>query len=322
MIYFSEKDLHHYIRMKTNKHNVDNISRTKAYQNIYMCYPKIKWAFLASIVSRNAGWNMTDLYLSSLRNILSEKQRCRFFMTYERANWLIFSDAYPQLLLYELSVLYNQPMFHLLPHMAVSRFMKKEWDHFWKYGDQNRLMIAMIINEQNVIHSPVIQQDYFQHRIFRRLPYLMQDKLWLNAVLLPTRTGNVFGAFVHDFTNIHKRIELGKRIASIMFHPHVYHLLFDFALSIDHTGSRRDYEQFLEKQLEGTPFLRTVYPVIAHQDNIRKDWYRFRGVKRKWFRNRIVEPDSSIKNAFYNRRKLLGAYGYFRGMATQNKSLS
>ncbi len=160
------KDEHlHYILSETKKHNADNISRTKAYQNFYMQYPEMKWALLASMVSRNAGWNMTDLHLSPFRKILSTKQRNRLFMTYERANWLIFSDAYPQLLTYALSIHYNQPLFHLLSRFRVSRFMKKEWDYFWKHSDRNRLMTALIINEQNVIHSPVIKQDYFQYRI-------------------------------------------------------------------------------------------------------------------------------------------------------------
>ncbi|RYG73581.1 DUF2515 domain-containing protein [Lentibacillus lipolyticus] len=317
---FNERKLFYYIRTETKKHNLDNVSRTKAYQNFYMQYPELKWALLASMVSRNAGWNMTDLHLSPFRKVLSGKQRNRLFMTYERANWLIFSDAYPQLLTYALSIQYNQPLFHLLPQFRVSQFMKKEWSSFWKHGDRNRLMTALIINEQNVIHSPVIKQDYFQYRIFMRPPYLLQDMLLLNAILLPNRFGTLYGAFVHDFTNINKRIELGKKIASIMFHPDVYYSLLDFVLTAEHTGSRRDYEQFFYSNFEKAPFLRTVYPVITHQDNIRRDWYKIRGLKRKWTNQLTAEPDTGIKKSFYNRRKLLYAYSYVRDIVAPGTS--
>ncbi|TMN23711.1 DUF2515 family protein [Lentibacillus cibarius] len=310
----------HYILSETKKHNLDNISRTKAYQNFYMVYPEVKWAFLASMVSRNAGWNMMDLSLSPFQTLLSKKQQTRLFMTYERANWLIFSDAYPQLLVYELSKRLNKPLFHLLPALHVSRFMEKEWEYFWKHHDQDRLMTSMIINEQNVIHSPVIKQEYFKYRVFLRPPYLLQDILLLNATLLPNRFGTLYGAFVHDFTNLTKRIELGKRIASMMFHPHVYTSLLDFALSVEHTGSRWDYEQFFSRHFEKAPFLRTVYPFIAHQDTIRKDWHKVKGVKRKWTSPITQHPDRGIKKAFYNRRRLIYAYSQLKNMFGQRHS--
>lgn len=313
MIEREKRDYVHYIVSETKAHNFDNISRTKAYQNFYTIFPEIKWAFLASMVSRNAGWNMTDLALPPFRTILSDTQRERLFMTYERANWLIFSDAYPQLLIYKLSLKLSKPMFHLLPELHVSRFMQKEWTYFWKHKDTQRLMISLIINEQNVIHGPVIKQDYFKYRVFLRPPYLLQDILSLNAVLLPTRSATLYGAFVHDFTNIDKRIVLGKKIASIMFNPTVYDALYDFARSVEHTGSRMDYERFLGIKMDKAPLLRTIYPVISHQDNIRSDWYKSGGIKQKWTENLCRDRQSpGIQKTFYNRRKLLYAYYHLR----------
>lgn len=316
MIGWRKRDYIHYIISETNKHNVDNISRTKAYQHFYMTFPEIKWAFLASMVSRNAGWNMTDLWLSPFRKILSNSQRNKLFMTYERANWLIFSDAYPQLMVYQLSLYLNKPLFHLLPEFHVSRYMQNEWKCFWKHRDMQRLMVALIINEQNVIQRPVIKQDYFKYRVFLRPPYLLQDILLLNAIILPTKSKQVYGAFVHDFTNIDKRIALGKRIASIMFHPRVYHPLFEFARSVEHTGSRWDYERFFYMQTEKAPILRTVYPIITHQDNIRKDWYKKGGIRHNWLKNISQQPDPLFKKKFYNRRKLMYVYGHIKDILT------
>ena len=311
----------HYIISETKGHNFDNVSRTKAYQNFYSAFPEIKWALLAGVVSRNAGWNMTDLALTPFRKILSDNQRKRLFMTYERANWLIFSDAYPQLLIYKLSTHLNKPMFHLLPRLYVSRFMRKEWAYFWKHGDRERLMTSLIINEQNVIHDPVIKQDFFKNRVFLRPPYLLQDILLLNATIIPTKSSTLYGAFVHDFTNISKRIALGKTIASILFHPTVYDDAYKFVRTVEHTGSRQDYERFLGLQTDKAPWLRTIYPVITHQDIIRNDWYKRRGIKRKWTDNIFQNPDPSIKDTFYGRRKMLYGYYHLKNIFTRKKDL-
>ncbi|NBJ71473.1 MULTISPECIES: DUF2515 family protein [Clostridia] len=307
-------DIHaylHYITNKTSAHNRDNITRTNAYFTFYLKFPEIKWAFLASMVSRNAGWNMTDLCMTPFRYLLGKRERERLFMTYERANWLIFSDAFPQLLVYQLSKQKNKPMFDLLSMFHVSSYMIKEWHYFWKYCDKNRLVHALIINEQNVIQGPVIEQDFFQRRVFHQLPYQMQNILMTNAVLFPTMSTNLYGTYVQYFTNLTKRIFLGKKLASIMFSPSVYEQTFLFAKYCTHTGSRRDYERFLKLPAQpSTPRLRTVYPVITHHDTIRSDWYQVGGIKRKWLRKMTANKNQKIGKTFYQKRQLLFAYFY------------
>ena len=61
ILYRGRKAIIHNIKKKTEIANVDNISRTQSYQEYYLRNSEIRWAFLASMVSRNAGWNMTDL---------------------------------------------------------------------------------------------------------------------------------------------------------------------------------------------------------------------------------------------------------------------
>ncbi|WP_106497439.1 DUF2515 family protein [Lentibacillus sp. Marseille-P4043] len=309
------QDYLHYIIKKTKEHNLDNITRTKAYQNFYLRFPEIKWAFVASLVSRNAGWNMTDLYLPPFKKLLSHKKRQQLFMTYERANWLIFSDAYPQLLVYKLSRKLNMPLFDLLTGLRVSTFMVHEWYQFWQHHDQNRLMTALIINEQNVIQRPVMKQAYFKYQVFSRLPYLIQDFLFMNAVILPTRSPNLYGAFVHDFTNVTNRITLGKHLAAIIYDPTIYQNLLDFATTMEHTGSRRDYERFLQLHLPRSPLLRVVYPTISHQDIIRKDWYKLGGIKSKWFQDvQNHSIHSNVGASFYKKRHLLYASYHIKKM--------
>ncbi|MBP1969576.1 hypothetical protein J2Z83_001683 [Virgibacillus natechei] len=312
-----EQSYIHYITNCTRAHNIDNISRTKAYQNFFVDFPEIKWAFVASMVSRNAGWNMTDLHLPPFQKILSDKERSRLFMTYERANWLIFSDAYPQLLVYKLSLSSKKPMFYLLKEYNASQFMINEWYHFWKSNNQERLMIALIINEQNVIQTPVIKQPFFKHHVFHKFPYLLQDSLFMNAVILPTRSPKLYGAFVHDFTNVTKRIELGKKIAGIIYSPNIFPTLIEFALTNEHTGSRIDYEIYLNMTLPKSPMLRLLYPVISHQDIIRNDWSKSRGVKKKWLQHHNASTKKSdIGSAFYKKRNMLYAYYHLKNIVT------
>lgn len=96
---FDEPRLIQVIFIATLKGNNDNISRTAQYGKYYFQHPEIKWSLLAHFVSRNAGWNMTDLKNPLYSSLFHEEFRHRLFMTFERANWLIFQDAYPQLLI-------------------------------------------------------------------------------------------------------------------------------------------------------------------------------------------------------------------------------
>ncbi|WP_404452815.1 DUF2515 domain-containing protein [Virgibacillus necropolis] len=307
-ITFKKEDYLHYIIKQTKTHNIDNITRTHAYQNFYFRFPEIKWAFVASIVSRNAGWNMTDLELGPYRKLLGKTERTRLFMTYERANWLIFSDAYPQLLTYKLSCKLNKPMFHLLSDLHVSNYMKEEWKYFWKYHDKERLMTALIINEQNIIHEPVLKQSFFRFHVFDKLPYRLQNLLYMNAVILPSKTLPLYGAYVHNFTNLSNRIALGKHLATTIYSPTYYSKLVDFTISESHTGSRWDYEKYLNFPFPESPALQKIYPPITHQDIIRNDWYKWRGIKKKWTDHTKSSLKTNIGESFYRKRTILFTY--------------
>ncbi|MGI8350583.1 DUF2515 family protein [Niallia circulans] len=283
--YFSsleEEKLINRIRLITDMRNFDNISRTKAYLHYYNKHKEIQWAFLASQVSRNAGWNMCDLNGTWLPQVVSQEKRQQIYLTYEKANWLIFQDAYPQLLLYEYSTKNNLPMFHLLKFFQVSSFMEEEWNHYWKEKDKKRLMNSLIINEQNVIHQPVMENKRIKHHVFHYLPYLFQDLFHFNAVLFPTTQGTLYGASVSNFTSLSARIKLGNTLASLLFKPNLYQEFYDFARKNEHTGSRRDYEKYIYPNLANTtPILRAAYPVVRHQHILRGDWFK-KHIKKKW----------------------------------------
>jgi hypothetical protein len=278
-----EMEIIRQIRTETDKKNTDNISRTKAYFTFFKKNPDIKWSFLASMVSRNGGWNMCDLEGSIFPQLLESKIRKELFLTYERANWLIFHDAFPQLLLYQYSTKINKPLFHLLPNFHISAFIQREWIRYWKESDKNRLTTALIINEQNVIHAPVILHPIYKKQVFDSLIFSFQDWFHFSCVLFPTCGGEVYGASVNGFRSLSKRINLGKRLASILFHPRLFPYFFEFAEKTTHTGSRYDYEQYFRvRTSRNTPILRTCFPVIEHRQQSYEDWSLQRIVSPAW----------------------------------------
>ncbi|MDF2857214.1 MAG: hypothetical protein K0Q87_3065 [Neobacillus sp.] len=276
------------IRRQTDKKNLDNISRTNAYFSFFKQNPDIIWSFLASMVSRNGGWNMCDLEGSVFPSLLKPQTRKQLFLTFERANWLIFHDVYPQLLLYQYSTKIQQPMFHLLPYFNVSLFIQSEWYTYWSESDRERLTTALIINEQNVIHEPVIQHPIYKKKVFHSLPFNFQDWLHFSSVLFPTCGGEVYGASVNGFRSLSKRINLGKRLARILTHPRLFPYFFEFAEKTPHTGSRDDYERYLKKRTNRkTPLLRATFPIIEHHRHKYEDWSKHRFINPIWLHKQV-----------------------------------
>jgi hypothetical protein len=273
--------------------NIDNISRTNAYFQFYRQYPEIKWAFLASMVSRNAGYNMCDLKSPQFIALIEEDTRDHLFLAYERANWLIFRDAYPQLLLYHFSKLENRPLFQSLHLWGVSKFMIEEWERFWVEKDEDRLLKALIINEQNVIQKPVLKHPLYKKKVFHSWLFWMEECLHFSTVLFPTMNGNLYGSSVTSFRKVDARIDLGKRLASILFHTDLYPHFLLFARKVEHTGSRKDYERFMKKPFYSqTPMLRFAFPIVEHHIHTWKDWSEEVAIKDEWFKD--SDPGKTI----------------------------
>lgn len=288
----------------TKKYNLDNISRTESYLHYYIANKEIQWAYLASQVSRNAGWNICDLQGNWFQKILPPEKRKQLFLTYEKANWLIFQDAFPQLLLYNYSTKYNKPLFHLLKYFSVSSFMEEEWNIFWEKRDQKRLMTSLIINEQNLIEKPIIKNHYYKREVFHSLAYLFQDFFHFSSVLFPTLQGCLYGGSVTDFTSLNKRIEFGKELANILFHRDLYEDFYQFSISQTHTGSRRDYECIIYPQHKrDTPILRLAFPIVKHEKKEMVDWVRLRKKKRAWQRPVVKKQKPQDLTTWYRHKQ-------------------
>ncbi|WP_143414508.1 DUF2515 family protein [Halobacillus massiliensis] len=235
------------IRNHTRSKNQNNITRTQAYFDFYKKNPEIHWALLAHLVSRNAGWNMTDIKGEYLPKMLTYKEQVDFFAFIERGNWLIFQDAYPQLLLYEESKKQNRPLFHLLSRLHVSKFMKPFWDSFWKDHSSQELTFALIINEQQYIEERVVQNNQYKQTVLNTTLFKLQDVFDFNHILFPYMTPlqkktKVVGGTVHHFSSVEDRIVFGKGLYDLLFSIQSrLQQIVSWAESNPHTASRKDF---------------------------------------------------------------------------------
>jgi hypothetical protein len=243
------------IRQKTREYNLNNVTRTRAYLDFYLRYPDIHWAFLGHMVSRNGGWNMTDLKGEFLNRLMTKKDRQLFFQFLERGNWLIFQDVYPQFLLYEESLRSSKPLFHLFAHLNISTFMETIWNQYWSTNDTYILTMALVINEQSYLEKRVVQNPQHQKDVMSKFEFLLQDWLSFNHILFPYGNKNLAGQTLHQFESLHERILLGKRLYKILFkNKEVHREVVEWAKIHPHTGSRKDYWPHIFNCVnEGTP---------------------------------------------------------------------
>ncbi len=253
-----EKTVLERIRSQTKEWNHNNVTRTNAYLNFYHVHPEIHWAFLGHMVSRNGGWNMTDLKGELLSRLLSKKEKQSFFFFLERGNWLIFQDIYPQFLLYHESLRRNKPLFHLFSFLNISSFMETLWNFFWNHQNARILTIALIINEQSYLEKRVVQNPLYQNEVFNKLEFKLQDLLSFNHILFPSLVNgrlHLTGQTLHHFDSLDERIMLGKRLYAVLFkNNESLESAKEWADSHPHTGSRKDYWPLIFNNVrEGLP---------------------------------------------------------------------
>ncbi|MEG9297915.1 DUF2515 family protein [Mangrovibacillus sp. Mu-81] len=313
-------DLIDTIRCLILRHNQDNITRTIAYQKFYILHPEIKWTFLASMVSRNAGWNMTDLESDTFKILLPDETRKNLFMTYERANWSIFQDAYPQLLIYHYSTLFKENMFHLLKDFHVSSFMQNEWEKFWADRNEERLVQSLIINEQNLIQRPVIEHPVYKKKVFRSGLFFIEDHLHFCSVVFPTVKGKLIGASVHDFRKLNERIRLGKILFQLLFHRDHHSSFREFAMKVTPTGSRSDYEYYCDPSMvrTHTPPLSSVYKKVNHHWDMESDWSSYTTVESDWYEKPIMPKDPCMAKWFSHKQKQLKKAAWLKSLVMVN----
>lgn len=280
-----EKDFINKIKTSTDLANKNNITRTKAYLSFYSECPEVHWAFLAHMVSRNGGYNMTDVKSSLLVSVLSHSQQVSLFQFLERANALIFHDAFPQLLLYKKSKEDKTSYFHLLPSFSVSKFMIPIWSSFLNNKLTSKdLSYALITNEQQYVEKHLMSLSHTKQSVLQTFTYIMQEALGFTHVIFPykkysfLRKYSLAGVEVRNFHSVQTRIQIGKKLYHILFSKPVYSSIFEFAKKHEHSGSRSDYwphEFSLNKDQQKiiSPSLTQVWENVPHHFPKKQDWY-------------------------------------------------
>ena len=178
--------------------NQNNIFRTFYYKEYWKDHPEVPWSFLAHLVSRNAGYQMSDadrfqrligifhFDTGTLYGQLSVKHMVGFFGFLETGNFLIFRDVYPALEAYRLAKQFpghSHELFDMLnPEFDVDLFMVNRWRSFYQLARNNnwssewandwmatpegqsdiqRHTFALITNEQNQIHDRLILHNEY-----------------------------------------------------------------------------------------------------------------------------------------------------------------
>lgn len=255
-----ELQLIQHIHEETMRLNRSNVTRTQAYWDCYHSHPELHWAFLAHMVSRNAGWNMSDLKGGLMSDLTDRAFKNNLYSFLERCNALIFQDAYPQLLLYMYSRKEGKPLFHLLPHFHVSSFMTPFWEQFWQDGGSPLLTIALIINEQNYIEGRAAKHPFYQRHLLKHTLFRMHELARLNQVVFPLGNQHVnrtekptgieqilpsrplAGLTLPKFDSLSLRIKTGRSLYALLFgYQDIYEAVRAFAHSTKHQGSRAEY---------------------------------------------------------------------------------
>lgn len=300
-----DKMLLEQIKAQTAALNLNNVTRTMAYLNFYLHYPEIHWAFLGHVVSRNGGWNMTDLKGELLVKLLNKRRREDYFLFLERGNWLIFQDIYPQFLLYAESVKQNRNLFYLLPYLHVSVFMEVVWNDFWNRGDSYTLAIAQVINEQSYLEKRVVKNPVYQEKVLFTFEFLLQELLSFNHILFPYSEPDheggtaLVGMTLDYFGSLHERIVLGKHLYRLLFSDQrLWRKVLGWCIAQPHTGSRKDYWPHLFNDVhEGLPG--TIYKRLK-KCQLKKGFPRFYSPRLEFAWKNVVQEDAE-EGDWFNR---------------------
>lgn len=274
------------IHTKTVTNNRNNVTRTAAYLSFFHANPEVHWAFLAHMVSRNGGYQMTDLKGDILPTVLSTREIDLTFSLLETANAWIFNDAYPQLLMWEYCKNNNEDLFPLLSHFSVSRFMIEKWQQAWKQETFPSAVMtcSLIINEQNMLQKRLLDPSYMYDELFHSLKYHFQEKMGWTDIVFPQKMfwkTSLYGISVDSFLEVTSRIQTGFSLYKLLFHPNKnVSPYLSFANSHPHTASREDYWPFhfstnkLNDKRIYSPSLDLAWQDQESKAMPVKDWYK------------------------------------------------
>jgi hypothetical protein len=236
-------------RFLEQKHarNADNVTRTESYLELYAhtrgLGHELPWLFMAHMVSRHAGYLMSDLgrtladertpktevVVSVIENVMA---------LLERANFLIFADAWTHVL------------HHLLGRSgdagATPQFMRAAWRRYEAAAlrggaiDRNverALVMDLVHNEQHFIERRVVHEPRFAAGL--ATIELIEREGREKAMHFPVVTHEIR---VAGFADLTRRIATGARIFDeVLADRGRRDQIYVWARAHDHTGARTVY---------------------------------------------------------------------------------
>lgn len=244
-----------------DERNADNVARTDSYLELYAWTrqngPDQPWVLMAHLVSRNAGYLMSDLARmldgpQGADPATAEAMRSLFLLL-ERANWLIFHDAWHHLL-HALAGRRGE-----LTGPRTPRFMIDAWARHEGFGDERGLVLDLVHNEQNLIERRAVHH-----------PHLAAGARLLGLIEMSGREKPLHFAIpdapaitVGGFAKLERRIDAGRRIFDeVVADRGRRDALYEWARAHPHTGSRAIYGG------KPGPTVREAWPV----DRVRGLW--------------------------------------------------
>ncbi|MBA3542700.1 MAG: DUF2515 family protein [Deltaproteobacteria bacterium] len=256
----ADRERLHDFRASLDERNVDNVARTASYLELYAWTrrnpPDLPWIFMAHLVSRNAGYLMTDVarrIAAATDPMLADAMR-NLFVLLERANFLIFHDAWH----------------HVCAHLAgdtaslapprTPAFMCDAWRRYEAAGApsparERALVLDLVHNEQHLIEHRAVHHPELAPGL--RLLFLIEATgkerplvfPWPDATPPPEiRAGK--------FAVVERRIATGTEIFDRVLADHARRAaMFDWARAHPHTGSREVHGG------PAGPGVREVWPV-------------------------------------------------------------
>jgi hypothetical protein len=223
-------DLARRLLAEKDERNADNVARTESYLELYALTVEngadLPWLLMAHVVSRNAGYLMTDVARAKGRS--PELPWNELFLFLERANFLIFHDAWDHVL----STLAGE---RELPRAPA--FMRDAWARHRARpsGEGERdLVLDLVHNEQHYIERRVVHNPRFAAalRMVGMAELSGRDK----PIVLPMTDAEIK---VGAFAEIARRIETGRRIFDeVLADRGRRRGIFEWALARPHTGDR------------------------------------------------------------------------------------
>ncbi|NVB40786.1 DUF2515 family protein [Pseudenhygromyxa sp. WMMC2535] len=230
--------------------NVDNVARTQSYLELYTYTrerergPDLPWLLMAHMVSRNAGYMMTDLAraLEDSRTPREGPMRealLNLVALLERANYLIFHDAWFHVLHHLLG------RTAALPEGRTPAFIRAAWTRYTARlacegpspGLERDLVLDLVRNEQRYIEDRVVNNPRFLRGL--QTIAMIEAAEREKPLVLPVGDAQIR---VGKFSDIDRRVATGERIYDeVLADLERREATWAWAEAHPHTGARAVY---------------------------------------------------------------------------------